>query len=361
MLIVQIVPKLPPAIDGLGDYALNLARRLRSDFGIDTHFLVGDPSWKGKEKIEEFNVTQISQRNAASFLSSLPQNTDKIILHYVGYGYAKRGCPFWLIKGLEEWRRQSQKKFIVTMFHEVYAAGRPFWTSAFWLFPLQKNLASRLVKLCDRALTSKESYADILANLSQRSRSEILSVPVFSNIGEPTQIPLLCDRQPNLVVFGSRSNRLRVYQQSTVQLTNACQKLEIQAIWDIGPPTGLNLSSINNVPIVPMGIQGDRQISQMLLNSRAGFFDYPTAFLAKSGVFAAYCAHGILPVSSRSSVLPVDGIESGKHYWVPGIKLKSLKHLTEIQAIANNAYAWYQTHNLSIQAKIFSDYLPSLK
>jgi hypothetical protein len=38
MEIIQVVPMLPPAIDGLGDYALNLARQLRREFNQETHF-----------------------------------------------------------------------------------------------------------------------------------------------------------------------------------------------------------------------------------------------------------------------------------------------------------------------------------
>ena len=33
--ITAIVPRLPPAIDGVGDYTLNLARQLRKDFNMD--------------------------------------------------------------------------------------------------------------------------------------------------------------------------------------------------------------------------------------------------------------------------------------------------------------------------------------
>jgi hypothetical protein len=39
--IYQIVPRLHPRIDGVGDYALSLARQLRHDYGIDTHFIIG--------------------------------------------------------------------------------------------------------------------------------------------------------------------------------------------------------------------------------------------------------------------------------------------------------------------------------
>ena len=39
-----------------------------------------------------------------------------------------------------------------------------------------------------------------------------------------------------------------------------------------------------------------RRRSALLLGSLAGFCSYPPAFLPKSTVFAAYCAHGLLPV-----------------------------------------------------------------
>jgi hypothetical protein len=38
MRIIAIVTNLPPAIDGVGDYALHLARQLRQDHNIYTCF-----------------------------------------------------------------------------------------------------------------------------------------------------------------------------------------------------------------------------------------------------------------------------------------------------------------------------------
>ncbi|MFM6307537.1 MAG: glycosyltransferase family 1 protein, partial [Dolichospermum sp.] len=103
--IIAIVPRLPPAIDGVGDYALNLARQLRKEFNIHTHFIVGNSTWKGASEIEGFTVSQITD-NSASTLVTLLSSNDKyssILLHYVGYGYAQRGCPVWLVQGLEHW------------------------------------------------------------------------------------------------------------------------------------------------------------------------------------------------------------------------------------------------------------------
>jgi hypothetical protein len=220
-------------------------------------------------------------------------------------------------------------------------------------------LAARLTQLSDRCLTSKQYHADILYKLSQGKQTQIPTLPVFSNIGEPQQIPPLAKRERRLVVFGGRSNRLRVYSQSLAELELACKLLGIKEIWDIGLSTGLTLSKVNGVPIVEMGQQSAPEISNILLNSLAGFFDYPTDFLAKSTIFAAYCAHGVLPISPQGHTMQVDGIVAGKHYWMPTQQTTSLKDVAEIQAIADNAYSWYQSHHLSAQATIFASYLVS--
>jgi len=69
--VYSIVPRLPPAIDGVGDYALNLARQLRKDFNIQTHFIVVNPIWQGASEIEGFPVTHICDRNANKLVELL--------------------------------------------------------------------------------------------------------------------------------------------------------------------------------------------------------------------------------------------------------------------------------------------------
>src|SRR5438270_1544788 len=132
MMLVQIVPRLPPATDGLGDYALSLARELRNNFGVESHFIVGDTNWNGGSEIEEFSIDRLVDRSAISLLSSLTalESSCVVLLHYVGYGYARRGTPGWLVNGLHHWRAQCHDARLLTMFHEVYALG-PFWSSSF--------------------------------------------------------------------------------------------------------------------------------------------------------------------------------------------------------------------------------------
>ncbi|MCC5657840.1 glycosyltransferase family 1 protein [Nostoc sp. XA010] len=353
--VISIVPRLPPAIDGVGDYALNLARQLHKDFNIQTHFIVCNRTWTGAEEIEGFPVSKISDRSPDALLNLLPtDDSSSILLHYVGYGYAQRGCPVWLVDGLQRWKSLFPKRSLVTMFHEISASGPP-WTSSFWLSSLQRSLAARLAQMSDRCITSKQLYADIITRISQGKHNQVPFLPVFSNIGEPNKALPLLKRQQRLVVFGGVANRARVYQESQAVLEYVCQRLNIQEIWDVGTPTEVNLSSLIKVPILEMGQQSAENVSNILANSVAAFSDYNPDFLAKSTIFASYCAHRVLPINAKGSTSIIDGIEPGKHYWVPNPQGNDLGNDVEMQAIADNAYSWYQTHRLSITVKSFAE------
>jgi hypothetical protein len=355
--VYSIVPRLPPAIDGVGDYALNLARQLRKDFNIQTHFIVGNPTWSGESEIEGFAVSQIRDRTANNLVELLSgDRTSPILLHYVGYGYAQRGCPVWLVDGLQRWKSSFPNRLLVTMFHELYASGAP-WTSSFWLSSLQKNLAARLTKLSDRCITSKQLYADMISQLSQGKHQQVPALPVFSNIGEPEKPPLaLSHRQQQLVVFGGIAKRTRVYQDCQTTLEYVCHSLNIQKILDIGTPTEITPTSIGKIPVLELGQQPANKVSDILADSVAGFCDYNPDYLAKSTIFAAYCAHGLLPINAKDSRFVNDGIRLSEHYWVPNPNNDLLDDF-DIQAIANNAYLWYLTHSISAQTKIFSKLL----
>lgn len=361
MRIISIVPRLPPAIDGVGDYALCLARQLRSDFNIETIFLLGNLATKNNSFLENFQSEIITDRSADSLFFMLKKYSHDlneltiVLLHYSGYGYAKRGCPNWLIDGLKKWKQEVVNVRLLTMFHELYHEFKSPFKSGSWLSFSQRKLVAHLSQISDFYITNRQEYAKKLHKLSLNKQSIIPVLPVFSNVGEPNKNILpLSERQPRLIVFGQRRTKLRVYQESSASIIKTCHFLNIQEIWDIGESTGLNLSSIGGVPIAEIGRLSASEISVILLNSVAGFLNYNTSYLAKSGIFAAYCAHGLLPVSYRCSALPVDGISAGKHYWIPEESKPVPKNLEELQSIADNAYTWYQTHSLPIQAQTFA-------
>jgi len=356
MNILQIVPRLPPAIDGVGDYALNLARQLRQDFSIHTHFLVCDPHWKGKTEIEGFSVSQIDQRSAESFFARIPQEIEAILLHYVGAGYAERGVPVWLVEGLEKWNNETIHSHLVTMFHELYSYWHPPWKSAFWLSFVKQNLVTRLARMSHHCLTNRQNNAKRLQEFTQKKHNEIIVLPVISNIGEPSSIPPLFLREQKLVIFGRKSSKIRAYQKAKKQIQQVCNTLNLKEIIDIGDPIELGLSSVGEVPIRYMGRQSATNLSSILLNTQVGFLNYNPGWLSKSGIFATYAAHGMMPINASNYPWEADKIKAGKHYWTPTLNENKINNfsLDEMQEIANSAYAWYSTHNLSTQAYYFT-------
>ncbi|MFM7572346.1 MAG: glycosyltransferase family 1 protein, partial [Snowella sp.] len=199
-----------------------------------------------------------------------------------------------------------------------------------------------------------QDYAEIMTKLSQGKHPNILSLPVFSNIGEPKleQLQPLTQRSKRLIIFGGRGTRSRVYQRSVPALEQTCRELQIEEIYDIGPPLGVELPLINQTAVKSLGVKSSHEISHLLSDSIVGFFDYSLEFLAKSTIFAAYCAHRLLPVGAFYPGKDVDDLIGGKHYWIADTHPDPMS-LIPGQLVAENAYAWYQQHQLSVQAQVF--------
>jgi hypothetical protein len=350
--LFALVPKFPPAVDGLGDYGFYLAQQIYQDQGWQTHFLVGDPSWQGESQGEWFQATAVAERSPAALVSLLPPPPAVLLLHYVGYGYARRGCPVWLVRALEHWCAAGGR--LVTMFHELYATG-PLFSSAILTSPLQKQLAVRLMRISDRCITSRQSYATKICRLSHHQSQQVPTLPIFSNIGEVWEPSPLSQRASRLVIFGGKGPRMRVYQRSRRALESICQTLKIQEILDIGSPLDIPLELLPGIPIHALGIQPAQEVSNALSTAIAGFLDYPTAYLGKSGIFAAYCSHGVIPLSASYPQTSQDGLKADNHYWCAGSD--NALDLVRGQEIATAAYNWYQAHNLATQARLFAIWL----
>jgi len=359
MQLTCITSGLPPRIDGVGDYSLSLAREFREGYGINTNFLVGDPTWIGEGKVEAFSVRKLTERKAAALNDALPQDQDAtVLLHYGGYAYAQRGCPGWLVDALTTWRMEYEGRRLVTIFHELYASGPP-WSSSFWLSRRQRNLTEQLARLSDRSLTSRAFYAELLRKMGGRAES----LPVFSSIGEPDEnAKPLSARRRRLVVFGTRGRRVQVYRRSANDLNRVCRDLAIEEVLDIGREMGLDPSRLIEAPVVLRGELPGHEVQETLLDSIAGVIDYPADMLGKSTIFAAYCAHRMIPLVAGYGEVAgsSDGLVAGVHYHMLAdggsenvARIKEL-NLSSWQTIADNALDWYQDHTLAEHARILA-------
>ncbi|MFL6233508.1 MAG: glycosyltransferase family 1 protein [Thermoanaerobaculia bacterium] len=322
MRVLQIVPRLPPPAEGVGSYALCLERAL-AGHGISTRFLTAEPP----------EDTGLARRLEEA-------EEDALLLHYANYGYQRRGCPFWLPGALRRWRRGRRR--LVTVFHEVYATGPP-WRSSFWTRPFQRRIAAAVARESDALVTSLDLYVQRIGPEAAPEKTSV--TPVFSTVGEPREVPPLSARTRRMVLFGGRGARSRAYGELRRDLAAACRALAVEEIADVGPPLERADESVDGVPVRRYGVLPAAEVGRLLLGSLAGFVAYPAFFLPKSTIFAAYCAHGVLPVQA----------------W----RRRSLKGGTaprwmgsgDLQAAATAAHAWYGGHSLERQAERFRELL----
>jgi hypothetical protein len=269
-----------------------------------------------------------------------------VVLHYSGYGYARRGLCFWLIDVLRALRaRHGSRLRLVIVFHELFASGPP-WRSAFWLSPAQALIAARLARLSDAIWTNTEQHAQWLhsvVNVGQAVRVK----PVFSNIGEPDELPLASQRRPVAVVFGSQSTRQRAFDALRGEEAKL-QRLGIEELIEVG---GGAVTREIAMPCRRTGRLAVPELRDLLLQSRFGLLDYPSQFLCKSGVFAAYAAHGSVVLDTCRPGPDTDRLVAGVDY----INLATLSEVvanpTSHDTMAMRTAHWYAGHRLSDQAR----------
>ena len=353
--ITQIVPQLPPTISGVGDYAWLLARRLRAAHDVSTRFIVCDPSWDGDQDPSGASCHRLDARRAEDLqtILTLPAMPRTVLLHYAGYGYQRRGCPMWLVRTLESWKNQARERRLIVMFHELFAFGPP-WRSSFWTSPLQRQLAKSLASLSDHCVTNLKRSAQTLSAVTARAETDFTVLPVFSNVGEPIAPANWTERKPRMIVFGGAAWRRQVYLAGRVDLARAVETLGIREVVDIGPQCGGYPKLA--VKLTVKGVLAAESIDRELADARAGFFTYPVAYLGKSGIFAAYAAHGLLPVTCADNTSKnQDGLLAGEHFLrVSGSANLDGDHCAKI---SRQAFQSYRRHDLNQQAARYASIL----
>ena len=266
-----------------------------------------------------------------------------LVVHFSGYGYGRRGLCFWLLDELARVRAEWGASLTLTVvFHETFAFGPP-WRTAFWLSKPQEYIARRLARMADVLWTNTERHARWLRGVVGQARA--LAVwPVFSNVGEPDSLPPCADRAPDAVVFGSAPTRQRTLD-TLAPLSAALHRLGIGAIVEAGEgpasivPPGLP-------PIRHLGRLESMEVSRLLAATRFGLIEHAPSGLAKSGVFAAYAAHGCVVVRAGTGPGVHDGLVPGRHF----LLAPSVAAGAEPAAVGTALAEWYRPHRLALQA-----------
>lgn len=341
--LIQIVPTLPPAVGGVGDYALVLARGLR-DRGWQTTFIAARE--EGDRRLEAHDVLGLPAGDRASALVETLERAgaDTVLLHYSGYGYAERGAPLWLPNGLTRWKSRGSERRLVVMFHEVHTTGRVPWNSSFWLSPIRKRVAHQLAQLADNCVTNCSHYRGML----RRRRPDadgIRIVPVPSNVGEADEIRPFSGREPTAVVFGQAKRRSDVYRR-LADFMPVLERYGIEALEDVGPPLGSAATEALPIRIRHHGVLEPAALSDLLSGAKFGLLNLPAHLLAKSGCFAAYAAHGTVCLLNSDGAPAADGLRDGHHFVRIPPSSSGLSDERALETIGANVFAWYSAHRL---------------
>lgn len=329
MQLIQVVPRVRPG-DGVYDCAARLARVLGERHGA-TSIIVEAGRSAGGARLSE--ALQPSRAEAV------------VLLHYVGYGYAARGAPLWLARTIE--RRPMPGPQLGVVFHELYASGRP-WQSSFWLSPLQKRVVLRVARCCQFALVTREASRQWLERAGALAAKPVSVLPTFSNIGEPSERVPLRDRSATMVVWGSAQARSNLYSRHQRSLGEACRALGISKILDIGP--SIAPAFAGGFPIEAHATVPADELSRILSSARCGVVVYPASYLAKSSIFAAYAAHGLVPlVLDEPRTTPLDGLVAGRHFLRLGTGAIEGPGAS-LQDVASQVHAWYARHTTAMHA-----------
>jgi hypothetical protein len=329
-------------VGGVADYTAILSQRIVEESGgtvepvhihagnekpdsIDTSFPLTDLSGQCSSTALADTIEQLSN-NAGSQVA--------VLLEYSGYGYASRGAPFWLARGLEQVCGTGGIP-LITMFHEVSASG-PIWTSAFWLSPLQSWIARRIGRLSSALMTTHPLGARGLQE-GAKGNSSVEVRPAFSNVGEPNTNPPW-EQRDCLVLFGGQKEKEQIYDNAD-QLRRLVAQNSICRLVDIGPPPG-SIPSFD-VPCDVLGVQPAEAVSEWLGRGRLGIVHRRLDVMTKSGLVAAYLAHGVPLVvlphgpSTRSPIL-----EEGTHYLTMD---RACAGSVDAEHLSRRGYEWYQS------------------
>ena len=339
--LLQIVPKLPGGLDGVGDYALGIARQFREKFGYETIFA----SFEAAPAPDGFKVVALDQ-----MVDDAAGNYDHILLHYVNYGFQNRGVPFRLLSILRALRTRHRSR-LVTIFHELFASGPP-WSSAFWLQPVQKGIARSIAHLSDAAIVSNPTMFEQLRTLAPTLPASVHPVP--SAWGEP---PLSADeiarRDPQIwLICGGTAliaRSLRSFGAVVSKIPDWCRPRQLFVVGGKkGSPVAESLRGFSQMEVSCHPEVSALEASNLLRKCAFNWLDYfyqPTPALnviLKSSVFGAICAHAVVPifptggqsVSLGNSALPGPFFINNEASVVPAPK--------ERGQVALSFYQWYR-------------------
>jgi len=353
MRILQILPRVPPATCGIGDYAWGIARRLRDKHEIESGFLSAGTSWTqpvGETEFPVFRLPQLTAQALGDFMTARAGEYDAVVLHMSPYGYQKRGVPIWLASGWQRIARMPRRPRLITMFHELYASGS-MRSSAFWLQPLQKWVLRAVAKASDGLRTNRQGYAGWLERELGLKEGAVTVMPVFSNFGEPAELPSWENREPAMAVFAWGIHSGESLDSVVGKAAAWGRRFGIERLHLIGCKEPVDEAGLG-LEVVRHGFMEASAVSALLSSCRMAYTAYSPEHFGKSTLMAAFAAHGLVVITQGQHTRLPDGLIDGVNVLNESTLMPpGTSDVTHFEVLSAAFKRWYDHHSLNQNAE----------
>lgn len=348
MHLLHVLPRVPPAVCGVADYAWNLAIELERLEAIKSHFLSAGTSWVDPGPEPRFPVHRLNRMNEHTFSTWMNQKgaeVDAVLLHLSPYGFQKRATPWGLARAWSWLAAEFPERKRAVYFHELFASGPPT-TSSFWLQPLQKLILRRIARASSLRMTNRADYARWLDQHALADSVPTQIISVFSNLGELAEPPPLSARTAEMVLFASANHSGEPLKALLDRVLAWAKYLGMNRLHVIGKGDFPD-PKMDGVQLVRHGYLAPNQVSNLLSRCRIGYTAYSPDHLGKSGLFASFAAHGLAVITQgQTSQLP-DGLAHGQNVLCDPLMEEAAEppQLDALQTLASALHLWYESHS----------------
>jgi hypothetical protein len=261
-----------------------------------------------------------------------------LLLHYAGRAYQRFGCPIWMPRALQRWKRKFPEARLTVFFHEV-PGDLPITSRHFLFGKINRRIVRQLASIADGLVTNTANHATIVRKLS--GRKDVHCLPVGSNI-EPVGNLAQPRAATEFVVFGlpfGRSQTLQLFGDEILRWhqDGLLTKLHLIGPEDPGDPNAITRSLTASGLLIPHGRLSDRDVSQLLSRVRFALTNVTPETWSKSGAFMACAAHGCAVVIRETESNPP------LSHAIAARNLETTS-AAEIQQKAESLRKWYDTH-----------------
>jgi len=300
--VVSIVPRLPPAICGVSNFGWLLAQDWPNQDTTFYHLVVDGAAESIKSLHYPFNYdVSLSSSVLTTTLASI--NPHRVLLHYANRGFHRFGCPFWLSRGISNWRKLSSNPKLTVYFHEV-SPRLPLTNHHGIIARCDRHVIRKLSASASYLLTNSQHHSSQLGLITGKNSIDWFPVP--SNIPPPAHPACFSERrQKEFLVFGLPNTQQQTISIFRHWLLPWIFNNKLETLHIVGPTSPAVIQKVTQqlgdlLPFFQIVWHGELSPSRIsVLLAEVGFCltNINSESFSKSSTFMAYAAHACPTIS----------------------------------------------------------------